>query len=303
MLTNDDIDIAINTAYSQDMPADIKSTLFKEVVEVFTVPNVDRYALSGTLAANTGPNTYESVRGPIYVEGREGNFYKDRGQFYSNWPRTTSLDTSLTGDGATTSFSITLPAPVLQREMTIGIIVAGLGQSYKDDGDLGGTGTGIIQQIGTTVNSGSIVYKTGVLTLNFPTAPDSGTQITIWYYNYSASRPFAVMYWKDELVVRPVPDRAYKIEVEAYKYPVQFTQETDTPILKQWWQYIALIGAVKILEDRQDTESIENLVPLVDRQEKLIRNRMANDQIGQRNTTIYEGSIEGTNIPFFGNYF
>ena len=113
-LTDSQIDEYVNTFYVQDIPADIKSDQFKEVVEVFTEPNVDRYALSGTLdtpaddTLNQSTNVYESIREPVYVEGRRARFFKDRGEFYSDWPRTATLDTSLSGDGATTAFSITL---------------------------------------------------------------------------------------------------------------------------------------------------------------------------------------------------
>lgn len=302
-LSNDDLDEYINASYSQDMPGDIKSNLFREVVEVFVKPNIDRYPLSGTLVANTGPDTFESIREPVYVEGRRAEFYKDRGQFYASWPRTASLNTSLTGDGATTSFSLVVASPILQNEVTIGVKIGSQYKNFEDDGDPGGTGTGKIVEVGSTDPQGTIVYATGTFTLNFTSAPNSGETISVWFYQYTAGRPYSVLWWKNELLVRPVPDRGYKIEVEAYRYPTQFTQETETPLLKQWWQYIAFLAAVKVLEDRQDIEGIKNLVPLIERQEKLVRNRIANEEIGQRNVTIYEGAGQRGEFPFSNGYF
>jgi hypothetical protein len=301
-LSNDDLDEYINTAYVQDMPADIKSWLFKEVVEVYTAPNVDKYVLAGTLAANESADTFESIREPIYVDGRRARFYKDRGQFYNDFPRTASLDTSLTGDGATTAFSLNVGAPILQNELTIGVKIGGVQNNFEDDGDLAGTGTGnIVNVVGGAVN-GTVVYETGVITLAFVTPPDASETISVSFYTYTASRPYAVLWWRDELFVRPVPDRGYRIELEAYRFPTQFTDETETPTIKQWWQYISLLAAIKVLQDRQDMEGVENLVPLVDRQETLIRNRKANEQIGQRNTTIYEGSDSPQIFPY-GFYY
>jgi len=375
-LSDDDLDIAINTAYSQSMPADIKSTLFKEVVEVYTVPNVDRYALSGTLANNTGPNTYESIRDPVYVEGRHSAFYKDRNQFYNAWPLTKSLNTDLkgsvlsgpvtaidtsadpvneitTGDtdglvngdyvtfngvgGSTelngntyqisavtsTTFEITqvgvsaftsggtwnkrqvldLGVPVLQQELNIGGKFGGTYRNYADDGDLSGTGTGQITQVGSSTSVGTVVYATGVITMDFPVPLDSGETISTWYYTYTPAMPYAIMWWKNELVVRPVPDKGYKITMEAFKYPTQFNAEGDTPTLHQWWQYVALIASVKILGERQDMEGIKNIEPLVNQQERLVRNRIANGQIGQRNVTIYEGTSLQNSPPYFWGYF
>lgn len=378
-LTDDEIDKYLNTAYTQDVPADIKSNLFRDVVEVFVVPNVDRYALAGTLDANTGPNTYESVREPVYVEGRRARFYKDRGQFYADWPRTASLDTSLvgatltgnvtainiagaptlvitTGDttglqngdlvtfanvggtvelngntyaianvtattfevtqaaptaftsGGTWTWNVTrytldLDAPVLQQELTIGSVFGGSYLTFSDDGDLTGSGTGNIIQNSDGTSQGTVVYATGVINLTFTTAPTAGETISVWYYTYTAGRPYCVMWWKNELYVRPVPDRVYKVEVEAYRYPSAFTATTSTPILDQWWQYVADLASIKIFQDRQDDEGVNSLRPFVDRQERLIRNRIANEQIGQRNSTIYEGSEQQGEFPLGYGYF
>lgn len=302
-LTDADLDDAINNAYALDMPADIKSDLFREVVQVYTVPNVDRYALAGTLANNLGPNTYESIREPIYVEGMRAGFYKDRGQFYNAWPLVTTLNTSLTGDGAAVAFPLTVGSPLLQQTITIGTIIGGVYQTYEDDGDLNRTGTGQIVPTGGGASIGTIVYATGVFALTFPTAPDNGAAINFWYYVYSAGRPSCVMWWKNELIVRPVPDRVYKIEMEAYKFPTQMTDVASTPILNQWWQYLAYLSSIKIMVDRQDMEGVANIAPILDRQEGLVRNRIANEQVGQRNTTLYEGNnnINAQNF-FYGGW-
>lgn len=299
-LSNDDLDMYINTAYSQDMPADIKNNFFRDVVDVYTKPNVDRYALSGTLSANTSGNVYEAISDPVYIEGQPGTLYKDRSQFYAQWPKDATEDNSLQGDGTNGPFVLNVGSPILQNEVTIGVDFGGDYHNFKDDGDPGGTGTGQIVDVAdaAAVSQGTVVYSTGVITFSPTASPTNGATIRIWYYLYSAGRPYSVLYWKDELIVRPVPDGSYKIQLEAYKYPTQFTDTTNTPTLNQWWQYIALLAAIKVLEDRQDMDGIENLAPLVKRQESLIRYRRANDEIGQRNVTIYAGAEQRAEYPF-----
>lgn len=289
-ISDDDIDEQINRSYCEDFPAEIKSDLFKDVVEIFVHPYKDRYALSGSINTTSAPdvnttaNTYESIREPIYVEGRRANYFTDRGQFYNAWPRTHSLNTSLTGDGSTTAFSLAIGAPILPFECVIGYLDVGGDYIKVEDG-----GDGILYLANTSTAAGTITYSSGSISLTLLTAPDNGQTISVWYYTYSPGRPTSVMFWKNELVVRPVPDRVYRVQVEAYKFPAAMGS-TDTPEIKQWMQYLALLAAVKILADRQDMEGLENLVPLLDRQQRLVKNRKANELIGRRAPTIYAGN-------------
>src|ERR1700678_1646153 len=78
-LSDADLDLAINTFYSQDFPYAVKTDQMRSVYTFFTQPNIDRYPL----------DVYynQSVRGPVYVEGIEGVLFKDRQNFYNLWPR------------------------------------------------------------------------------------------------------------------------------------------------------------------------------------------------------------------------
>lgn len=450
-LSQELLDEYINTAATQDLPADIKSLLLKQVVEVMLVPNQDKYALAGSLFDNETANTYESIREPVYVEGRRAAFYKDRGQFYGTWPITKTyyqltggtyggdiLGIDISGDptieitvestedfqdgdvctfadvGGTTelngnsypidvtsstTFTVEQPGasawtsggtysigvrrftqsvgfPFLQEQVTVGATVGGGYVTIEDNGQGALVGAGQTAQAGNvagidisaaptlvvttqlphgleesaivsfsqvagttelngnsyyisnvtntsfeitqanpTAYTGSGIwrstastygfanYVSGSVVLDFPSAPDPDTQIDIWVYQYSAGWPMAVLFWKDYIVVRPVPNKVYKLTLEAYKYPTQFTSNDETPILKQWWQYIAMLAARKILEDREDMQGVANLEQMIKRQEALVRNRNANEQIGQRNATIYNGSTPLNNFPYqWGNW-
>jgi hypothetical protein len=87
-----------------------------------------------------------------------------------------------------------------------------------------------------------------------------------------------------------VPDLVYRIEIEAYKQPTIFVLDNQSPILRQWWQYLAFGAAIKVLEDRQDIEGIQNLMPSFKQQEALVLERQGVEEINQRNSTIFSGA-------------
>jgi hypothetical protein len=77
-------------------------------------------------------------------------------------------------------------------------------------------------------------------------------------------------------------------------------ETTDNPTLNQWWQYIAIGAAIKVLEDRQDFDGVSNLMPMFQRQESLVLERQGVEEIGQRNATLYSSTVmqQGWNNGF-----
>lgn len=78
-LTTAEIDDKINTVYNQDFPYAIKIDQLRSVYTFFTQKNIDRYPLN--------VNYNQGIRAPVYFEGVQGYFFKDRQQFYNMWPR------------------------------------------------------------------------------------------------------------------------------------------------------------------------------------------------------------------------
>jgi hypothetical protein len=302
-LTTATIDQYINTFYSQDFPYSIKVDQMRSVYTFFTEPYRDRYPLD--------VNYNQGVRAPVYFEGIQGSFFKDRQQFYTIWPRFPTKFDSVDGDGVTVAFSFTVPGPFLSKEVVIGCVdVAGNPVSVCDDGignlqlqtpkaitsvplqttspavpGMYNTNTGNPGLI-TPTNIGTVNYVTGAISITFPVAPASGP-ITIWVKQYQTGRPYCLLFWNNEFTVRPVPIEIYKVEVETYLTPVQFMETTDSPLLNQWWQYIAIGAAIKILEDRQDMEGVENLQPMFLKQESLVLERQAIEELFTPNTTLF----------------
>ncbi len=313
-LSTDDIDQYINTFYNSDFPYGIKMDQMRSVYSFFTRPYIDTYPLD--------VNYSQGIREPIYFEGIQGYFFKDRQQFYNMWPRWPTKFNPVTGDGVTKIFNFTLPGPFLRNEVVIGTVSnVGFAISINDDGN------GNLQlqvpnpQVSVPLqtvnvpgmknqntanpgldfvyNIGTVNYVTGAFFIDFNTVfggaiiPASGAQFTVWVSQYQTGRPYSMLFWNNVFTIRPIPKLIHKVEVEVYLTPVQFMETTDTPILNQWWQYIAVGAAIKVLEDRQDMEGVANLVPLFDRQEALVLERQAVEEINQRNTTIFSSTVQG----------
>jgi hypothetical protein len=234
------------------------------------------------------------------------------------------------GMWTTTTLNFTIPAPFLTKEVVLGgVDVGGNPISVNDDGngnlllqvpngvtvtpplqekDINGNpipgmlnrntnNPGLIYQGTQTVpftNAiGSVNYQTGVFNVNFPIAPNPAIPMTLWVSQYQPGRPYTLMFWNNEMHVRPIPKFIHKIEIEAYQTPVQFMATTDNPILNQWWKYIGYGVAIEILRQRQDVEGINNLMEGFTRQEGLVLERQGVEEIGQRNTTIFSSTIGG----------
>lgn len=227
------------------------------------------------------------------------------------------------GDWTATSqtFSFLLPGPFLSKEVVIGGISATNSPiSIADDGN------GVLQLLNpnpatitppqnqfpmapipgmlnrnlgnpgliSPLNIGLVDYVTGQIDFTLPPSVSlqAGTLFNIWVSQYQVGRPYCLLFWNNEFTIRPVPDFSYKVECETYLTPVQFLQSSDNPILNQWWQYIAIGAAIKVLEDRQDMEGVENLSLLFDRQEALVLERQGIEEIGQPNFTIFNSTSQ-----------
>ncbi len=143
----------------------------------------------------------------------------------------------------------------------------------------------------TTQYCGTVNYVTTDITITFPVPPASGSMISVWASMYQPGRPYNMLWWQNELTIRPVPDKVYVVELEAYQTPAQFLLLTDHPVLNQWSQYIAYGAAIEILRERQDMDGVANLMEGFKRQEALALERQGVEEIGQPNITIFNSSI------------
>jgi len=140
---------------------------------------------------------------------------------------------------------------------------------------------------------GTVDYITTEINLTLPVPVMPGTMLNILAVSYNPGRPCSLLFWNNEITIRPIPDKVYEIEVEAYQTPVQFLQSTDNPALNQWWQYIAYGVAVEILRTRQDMEGVQNLMEGFKRQEAMVIERQSIEEINQPNITLFNTTQTG----------
>lgn len=335
------IDEYINRFYENDFPYAIKMDITRNVYTFFTEPYRDRYPLD--------VNFNQAVRAPMYVEGILGTLYKDRQQFFNLWPRFPTKFQPIGGDGVTTSFQFTIPAPFLSKEVVLGgVDVNGNPISVNDDGNgnlqlqvpnpqvsvpaqfvgtaplpapdaipgmknINTENPGLINVNTQTLidplvpgvyfsgGIGTVDYVTGAFNINFPVAPASGTQMTLWVSQYQTGRPYTLLFWNNEFTIRPVPKLIHKVEVETYLTPVQFMLSTDQPILSQWSQYIAYGVAAEIQRDRNDFDGAAQLQDGFKRQEALVLERQANEEIFTPNYQLFNSTQQNYINGGWGN--
>jgi hypothetical protein len=157
-LSSSDIQRAVNTFYNNDFPYAIKLDQQRAVYKFLTIPNVDRYPVD--------VNMYQGFRAPIYFEGIQGNFFKNRDQLFNLYPRYPTQFQPIGGDGMTTSFTFTLfgnnqnpfPQPnfgILSTQVVIGgIDVNGNPIRIIDDGG------GVVNSlgIGSNTTTGQLLF-------------------------------------------------------------------------------------------------------------------------------------------------
>lgn len=308
-LTTDYIDQTINNFYNSDFPYAIKIDQLRNVYTFYTAPFVDRYPLD--------VNYNQAVRAPFYVDGIKGFFYKDRDEFFRVWPRWPTLfqesPVSTTSAPSSTFSFTTGSAPILSQNINMGgVSSTGVPIRLGDDGngniqlqepnpvvlmlgaDVNNPG---LQNLNTgnpgqdiVTNVGTVNYQTATFAFTIPFLLQSGTTLSVHVSQYQTGRPFSLLFWNNEFTIRPIPKLVHKCEIETYLTPVQFIRTTDNPILNQWAQYIGYGSAIEILRRRQDTGGVQNLMEGFKRQEGLVLERQANEEINMRNRNIFSDS-------------
>jgi len=292
------IDEKVNTFIQYDFPESLRLFSLRETFSFYTQPNIDTYET--TTSVSTDPlynfkNKYITVHTPIYIEGYESFFSLDRTSFYRIYPIVSQeQQINQTGDGVTVLFTGTLPnIPVLPDNVLFSAIDANNNaMTYIDDFQTSILGNLILPNDPATI-VGTIDYVSGAYSITFPNPPAMGQNITCETFSYQASRPNALLYFDDKFVVRPVPDKAYKVQMEVYRRPTELLSAGTSPELEQWWQYISYGAAIKVFQERMDLESVQLITPEFKRQENFVLRRTIVQQTEQRTATIYTDTTAG----------
>lgn len=284
-ISDADLKEYINTFILYDFPEHLRLFTFKTTLTFYTQPNIDVYETNAIDLADplyNFKNAYITVNDPVYIAGQKTFFTQSRDEFYSLYPALQSSFNVGTGNGIITNFTGTLSSkPILRRNVLFSSVDSfSDGMSLYDelgDGDL----------YGDFGAPSTINYVTGVYDITFTNAPAASIPIYAQTVPYKASRPQAMLYFKDKFYLRPVPDRAYKVDIETYIRPTALDNVTSVPDLEQHWQYIAYGAAKKIFEDRMDLESVQLIMPEFKQQELLCLRRTIMQNSNERVATIY----------------
>jgi hypothetical protein len=145
---------------------------------------------------------------------------------------------------------------------------------------------------------GTINYITGAISLNWGTAPDNGSDIESMYIPYVASRPRDILFFDNQFLFRPIPDRAYIVEIVVQTVPTELFNSSDAPELRQWWQLIAFGASLKILEDNGDDVQYAKYRPLFEEQLLLAGRRTVKQQTSRKVSTPFADGM-GTSYGLF----
>ena len=162
---------------------------------------------------------------------------------------------------------------------------------------------------------GTVNYITGALTIygspnpfgnpgGFISAIPASNPINVQYIPYVASRPTNCLFYQDQIMLYPIPDQAYTVSFEVYKYPTSFlaTNTTATPQLTEWWQLLAYGAADKIFADNGDMENLQKYRPLLEEQMNLCLRRTIVQQTSERVSSIYTEQQGPGQFPFGNNF-
>lgn len=324
-ISDTEIDKYINTAYLYDFPEHLRLENLRVNYQFITNAYQPVYDFPTDL--------YLTVMPPVFIDGYQSYMTQSRENAFRIYPQLSNVVNVATGIGAPASYTFTLsntpilpgfkrnppgayanvfgqdPATWNWNVMFSFTSSTGVTQSLVDDG-LGNLfalsdNPTLDPSILGNPNRGNINYITGQTTLTFPVVVPAGAAINAHYFSYKPSRPQTVCFFQDQIEMFPVPDQAYTVSFECYKYPTAFlsTQPTSSPQVKEWWQLLAYLAADKIFTDNADFDNAQKFRVLLDEQMRLCNRRTIVQQSSERTPTMYSTQQIGVGVYPFGSPF
>lgn len=316
----------INSYYLYDFPDDLRILKLKDVYTFNTIQGVDTYPFDF--------DSWSTVEAPAYCGKVQISLFQDKSTFYGYNFNTQQLETFDTGDGTTGPYSgQTIAYPLVKSvnnnpmtdtpQSNTSVFPAGYPPTFAESNvsriqniliaanttttSLHVTDDGAGNLIGDCVAGGTIDYQTGDITnLTFTSAVPDGNDINIQYTQSDQGQPYNILFFQNQFVLRPVPDQAYTIEINAYREPSKAllgTTSFSTPNLNgrpeqfDWWELIAFGVAKKLYQDRLDMDGVQMMDAFL--QEKISEARTRTyGQLGKRsiNTMFRDDSDQQNNL-------
>lgn len=324
-MTDSQIDKYINLSYTLHMPLNFKNLKLTKPYVFYTVPNVDTYAFvydqGLVVQPQQPPNPSLAIPGniqispPVYCQGYILRYYQDKSTFYNIWPNLTvnQIINSGSGTGGTT-YTGTIPStPFYRAQLDIAgnvtepmVVISSYdntGFSYTiTDRPVTGSNTGdLVDSLGNTV--GTVNYFTGAysfLPANNAAIP-SGANIYAAVVPYQSSRPTDILFYNQQIILRPCPQQVFQVEFQISQQPTQLFASGDAPELTEWYLFICAGAAKLIYTDFPDEEGMAYLMPIWQEQLQLSQRRSLRQMSSQRAQTIF--SRPGWSRNFAGYFY
>lgn len=309
------IDYYINLAYTLKFPQQFKNMKLTKPLVFNTIPNIDTYQFvyqqGNIVNAMPSPNNVVvgniSISPPAYCQGYILRYYQDKSLFYNVWPRLSVNQIVNSGNGQV-GFTYTgnIPSKPFYRaqqdifgnvtEAAVVISSFNINTQVNDDPfvyvvtDIPQTGSNVGNLVDIQGNIvGSVDYITGAYTLT-PVTPNSipqGEPIYAAVIPYQSSRPVDVLFYNNQLVLRPCPMQVYQMEFQINQQPTQVIANNEAPELDEWWLLICCLAAELIYLDFPDEEGMAYLQPELDKQIGQAQRRTLRQLGTQRANTIF----------------
>lgn len=257
-LSNTAADQYINNYYRYEFPAEVKLEKQQKYYEFNTVPLQVEY--------NFDTVNYTNIEPPVYVNLQSILYYQDPAVYYSQNPEQITLGTMGTGNGVQTNFPLTVQVPMIVPGT---VIVTDNTETFTDNG------AGVLT--GSAGGTGTVVYTTGAINVNFFAAPANGIVINLSYQQEQPAKPQSVLFYDDKFRFYPMPDTVYRIRVQAFKVPDALVNATDTPPLQEWGPCIAYGAARRLFMEYGEMDQWNQIMPMYKSEVTSILSRTVNN--------------------------
>jgi hypothetical protein len=298
----------INRFYTYDVPARIQQFELKTVYSFDCVANIDKYNLPYD---SNGNLQFQNLLTPVYVDGVEVSFMISRQSFYRAFPRDLQNIIVDEGDGVSVSYNFFTTgntnaqgAPIGRAHLDVlgnlepGVYVTAFDEFNNqmvltDDGTFSATNQNVGNLIVSSYISGvgdvagTVNYITGEFNVTFPAAVPADNNISAQYFSYQSGTPRIVLFFDNVISLRPIPDKAYLLEFDAYLTPAAFLNSNEALKFGYMSEYLARGAARKILSDVGDIEQFTFYEPLFREQEILVLRRTDRQNSVERTPTIF----------------
>ena len=309
-ITDSQIIEYVNTFYEFDVPEWIRVTTNQGLFQFVTTPGIASYRLEDLMVHRNNRvyralDYYYNIGPPAYLLGRRIQYTQDRQEFFRIYPETQITERGVQYSSTAQRFSFSsVHSSILARSIRVSWVLTdnqGISRTYslEDVPHMNALQTGYLQPSETSGEIGandfppsasSVNYRSGDIWFQtFPEAPNplDAPTVDVSYSAHVQSIPTTVLFYANTLYFRPVPDRIYPVQFAAWIRPAPLLEMGDSPVLEQWWQYLAYGAAKKIFEDTQDVGGVSAIMAEFEKQEDLVLHRHLVQQSTDRAATIY----------------